>query len=148
MDKELNKKILFEISEIDELLSQSSILLQKCKIKDPDFIELSAIGATLHAFYNGIENIFLLIRKGVDKENFKSERWHAELLNTMFKKTDKRNPVLDDSLYEPLSNYMGFRHFFRHTYGYHLRWDLAKPLFENITTVWASIKNCFLNFIG
>lgn len=66
----------------------------------------------------------------------------------MLKKTDKRKPVLDDLLYEPLSNYMGFRHFFRHTYGYHLRWDLAKPLFENITTVWTSIKNCFLNFIG
>ena len=35
---------------------------------------------------------------------------------------------------------MGFRHFFRHAYGYHLRWDLIKPLFMNIEENWYTVK--------
>jgi len=78
VDSELKTKILFEISEIDELLEKASILSQKCKIQEPDFIELSAVGSTIHSFYNGLENIFLLIQKHIDKEISSSERWHSE----------------------------------------------------------------------
>lgn len=148
MDEELKKKINFEISEIDTLLDHATVLLQKCKIQEPDFIELSAVGSTLHSFYNGLENIFQLIHKEIDKINDTSGRWHATLLDAMFKKTENRPAVLDESLREQLSDYMGFRHFFRHAYGYHLRWDLAKPLFENLSEVWKSTKEYVLKFIG
>ena len=57
---ELKTKILYEISEIDELLSKTEVLAQKCKIQEPDYIELSAVGSTIHSFYNGLENIFLM----------------------------------------------------------------------------------------
>lgn len=117
MDEELKKKISFEISEIDSLLNHASVLSHKCKIQEPDFIEISAVGSTLHSFYNGLENIFLLIQKEIDKTNAKSERWHSELLSSMFKENQNRPAVLDESLQERLSEYMGFRHFFRHSYG-------------------------------
>ena len=80
-------KIAFEISQIDELIEKSSVLLQKCILQEPDFIELNAAGAILHSYY------------------------------------------------------MGFRHFFRHTYGYHLRWDLIKPLLMNIKENWNTVKS-------
>lgn len=144
----MKKKILFEISEIDTLLSHASVLQQKCKLQEPDFIEISAVGSTLHSFYNGLENIFLLIQKGIDKTNQKSERWHSELLDAMFKSTANRKAVLDESQRDQLSDYMGFRHFFRHAYGYHLRWDLAKPLFENINSVWEITKKSIYTFIS
>ncbi|MBR1640260.1 MAG: hypothetical protein IJ688_12820 [Treponema sp.] len=147
MDEELKKKIYFEISEIDTLLAHASVLLEKCQLQEPDFIELSAVGSTLHSFYNGLENIFQIIRKEIDKTNSQSKRWHSELLDAMFKETEHRPAVLDESLREQLSDYMGFRHFFRHAYGYHLRWDLAKPLFENISAVWKSTKDCVQKFI-
>lgn len=146
MDEELKKKITFEISEIDILLDHASVLLQKCKVQEPDFIELSAVGSTLHSFYNGLENIFQLIRKEIDKTNDTSGRWHADLLDAMFKETENRPAVIDESLRTPLSDYMGFRHFFRHAYGYHLRWDLAKPLFENMQETWNFTKECVLKF--
>ena len=147
MDEELKKKIAFEISEIDTLLTHASVLFQKCKVQEPDFIELSAVGSTLHSFYNGLENIFLLLRKNIDKINATNERWHTELLDAMFKPTENRTAVLDESLRDSLSDYMGFRHFFRHAYGYHLRWDLAKPLCENLPAVWKSTKGCIRKFI-
>lgn len=147
MDEDLRRKITFEISEIDNLLDHATVLFQKCQIQEPDFIEISAVGATLHSFYNGVENIFQLIQKGIDKINTQSERWHSELLDSMFKETENRPAVLDESLREQLSDYMGFRHFFRHSYGYHLRWDLAQPLFENLSTVWNSTKEYVLKFM-
>lgn len=106
MDKDFNRKITFEISEIETLLGHASILLEKCKLQEPDFIELSAVGSTLHSFYNGLENIFLLIRKEIDKKNDTSGRWHSELLDSMFKETENRTAVLDESLRQQLSDYM------------------------------------------
>lgn len=47
---EIETKIIYEISEIDELLSKSSVLLKKCMIQEPDYIELSAVGSTIHSF--------------------------------------------------------------------------------------------------
>ena len=148
MDETLRKKIAFEISEIDTLLGHASVLLQKCRVKEPDFIELSAVGSTLHSFYNGLENIFQLIRKEIDRTSATGGWWHSELLDAMFRTTESRPAVLDEWLREPLSDYMEFRHFFRHAYGYHLRWDLAKPLFENLPTAWNAVKTCVQRFFG
>ena len=145
---ELKTKILYEISEIDELLSKSEVLAQKCKIQEPDYIELSAVGSTIHSFYNGLENIFLMIQKNIDKKTVSRERWHSELLLSMFESNENRAAVLRESLKEILPDYMGFRHFFRHAYGYHLRWDLAKPLFENMSDVWNDVKSDILQFVG
>jgi len=61
---------------------------------------------------------------------------------------ENRPAVLRESLKEILPDYMGFRHFFRHAYGYHLRWDLAKPLFENMSDIWNDVKSDILQFIG
>ena len=147
MDEEFKKKLYFEISEIDTLLDHASVLLEKCELKEPDFIEISAVGCTLHSFYNGLENLFQLIHKKIDKKKETSGRWHSELLDSMFKENENRSAVLDESLRERLSDYMGFRHFFRHSYGYHLRWDLAKPLCDNLPEVWKTTKECVLKFI-
>ena len=141
MDNAVKLKIAFEISQIDELIEKSSVLLQKCILQEPDFIELNAAGAILHSYYNGLENIFLLIRKNIDKTVLSSERWHSELLKSMFTATETRRPLFEKKLYDQLVDYMGFRHFFRHTYGYHLRWDLIKPLLMNIKENWNTVKS-------
>ncbi|MGI5096825.1 hypothetical protein IZU27_03255 [Treponema socranskii] len=141
MDNAVKLKIAFEISQIDELIEKSSVLLQKCILQEPDFIELNAAGAILHSYYNGLESIFLLIRKNIDRTVLSSERWHSELLKSMFTATETRRPLFEKKLYDQLVDYMGFRHFFRHTYGYHLRWDLIKPLLMNIKENWNTVKS-------
>jgi len=147
LDNTLKAKIAFEILQIDELIEELSPLLEKCIAREPDFIELNAAGAVLHAYYNGLESIFLLIGKNVDGTRISGERWHTELLNSMFKPTKKRKALFDEELYDQLTDYMGFRHFFRHTYSYHLRWDLIKPLLMNIRENWISVKAAVQRFI-
>lgn len=148
MDDEIKSKINFEISQIDVLLNKSEVLLKKCMLDEPDFIELSAVGATLHSYYNGLENIFIMINKNIDHQSVENKRWHKELLDLMFVKTQNRNEVLNENLHEPLLDYMSFRHVFRHSYWHTLDWKRLKPLFLNLHENWANVKSCLAEFVG
>ena len=46
-------------------------------------IELSALAAMLHSFYNGIENILKRIALELDDPMPGGESWHKELLDCM-----------------------------------------------------------------
>ena len=105
MDSQLREKIKFEISQIDVLFDKAKILEEKCKLQEPDFIELSAVGSTLHSYYNGLENIFVLIAKQIDNASLSSQRWHKDVLDSMFAQTAARNAVLNESLHESLLDY-------------------------------------------
>jgi hypothetical protein len=90
LDEKLKKKIAFEISQIDKLLNDSKPLLDLCKLKMPDFIEISAAALLLHSFYNGIENILRLIIKTYDTELPNDTKWHMELLEKSFVANENR----------------------------------------------------------
>ena len=147
MDDQIKAKIVFELSQIDTLLTKAEVLAKKCSIQAPDFIEISAVGATLHSYYNGLENIFVLIGKNIDNKTFSNQRWHKELLDSMFVATDKRKAVLEENIHEQLLDYMSFRHVFRHSYGHSLDWERLNPLFSEVYQNWNSVKSNIQSFI-
>jgi hypothetical protein len=57
LDSAITQKILFEIEQIEELINETNLLSDLCKIREPDFVERCGIALILHSFYNGIENI-------------------------------------------------------------------------------------------
>ena len=148
MDEITKEKIKLEISKIDSLVDKSSVLLDKSKVQEPDFIELNAIGAILHSYYSGIESIFNLIYKASYGKTLSGNMWHSDLFTDMFSKTDKHEPVLPQELFSPLKEYLGFRHVFRHAYGYELDWNRLKPLFSGLIENWNSVKKDLFNFIS
>jgi hypothetical protein len=91
-------------------------------------MELSALAVVLHSFYGGIENIFKRTALELGDRMPGSERWHKELLDVMAEPTGQRVSVISPELRGRLKEYMEFRHFFRHTYVFILRWDRMKPL--------------------
>jgi hypothetical protein len=54
----LRKQIAVEREMLNQLLADHRPLLHKCAVTPPDRIEVSALGAMLQGFYNGVENIF------------------------------------------------------------------------------------------
>lgn len=146
MDEITKQKILFEISQIDEHLSKSSILIKKCKLQEPDYVELCAIGSIIQSFYNGIENIFLLIAKNVDESVPNKGKWHSELLANMSVCTEEREAVISVRLKTILTDYMNFRHFFRHSYGYSIKWEKVSYLFLELDNNWTNIKQELQSF--
>ena len=99
--------------------------------KEKTVIELAAIGTFLHNIYNGIENILKQILKAKNTEIPKSDTWHKDILN--LSATQK---IISEKLIDELFEYLTFRHFFVHAYGFMLAEDHLKDLSNNIPNVW------------
>lgn len=144
MDNSTREKIEYEISQIDELVDKSKLLVSLVKVREPDFIEITAIGGILHSFYNGLESIFILIGKTMSFDFTSSHRWHKDLLNSMF----KIEAFLSQNIHQPLIEYLGFRHFFRHSYAYTISWDKCSYLFLGLNDFWKTTKRAIQTYIS
>jgi hypothetical protein len=125
---ELNEQVALERRQIHRLFRIHRALLEKCTARAPDDIELSALAAMLHSFYNGMENIFKRITLELGDPMPGSESWHKGLLDGMTEATANRNAVLSPHLRSRIKEYLEFRHVFRHAYTFDLRWDRMKAL--------------------
>jgi hypothetical protein len=148
LDNGLKAKVLFEIGQIDKLLEGSKPLLDLCRLKVPDFIEMSAAALLVHSFYNGIENILVLIFKHSGETLPAGNKWHVELLEKAFSKTAERQPVFKIELQETLEEYLKFRHFIRHVYGFQLEWERMEGLITKIMDTWKTVKENIQDFIA
>ena len=101
---------------------------------------MTILGSVLHSFYNGLENIFEIIAKNVDKEVPTGNKSHQELLRQMALKKEHRNEIIDEETYLSLREYATFRNFYRHAYSFQLNWEKMKPLVENVFSVWEAVK--------
>jgi predicted nucleotidyltransferase len=114
--------------EMVKLLNESS--------DPPTRTELRAIASILHEFYNGVESIFKRIVVYLGGRMPRGEYWHADLLNRMAEEQKALRPaVLTGPLRARLKEYLEFRHFFRHAYGYTLEWRKMRPLAEGMPKV-------------
>jgi hypothetical protein len=147
LDNGLKTKLLFEIAQEDKLLNDSKPLLDLLTVKTPDFIEMSAGAMVLHSFYNGIENMLVLICKHYDDQLPNSNKWHMELLEKAFESTKNRKQILSNESQKKLEEYLKFRHFVRHSYGFQLEWERMEDLINGITIFWETIKKDIHNFI-
>jgi len=146
LDNILKTKILFEISQIDKLINDCKPLLDLCNLKKPDFIEMSAAAMVLHSFYNGIENILILVFKHYDGKLPNSIKWHMELLDKAFESENNRNQIFSNDIKEKIDEYLKFRHFVRHSYGFQLEWERMEELFKGMKTFWNIIKENIIKF--
>jgi hypothetical protein len=134
-------QIKFEIEQIDHLFELYAGLLERVQEGTPDLVDITAVASVLHSFYNGLENIFLSIAKGIDTDVPADTRWHRDLLARMTESTSSRGPVLTTETAHQLADYLGFRHFFRHSYSFFLEWDELEKLVTPLAKVWGQVKD-------
>jgi hypothetical protein len=87
-------RVQLDIQQIDQLLSTYQELLDQARQRPPNLIEMTAIASVLHSFYNGIENIFLSIARGVDHHVPTGAQWHRDLLIQMSRETENRPLII------------------------------------------------------
>lgn len=85
--------------------------MEQTQKKTPDLVEIAAVASVLHSFYNGLENIFMSIAKGIDRDVSTGAQWHRDLLTRMTEVTSSRGPVLKVDTVHRLVDYLAFRHF-------------------------------------
>lgn len=140
LPEDIKRQIDYEISEIENELKSYELLIKSSKLKKPDLIEMTALGSVLHSFYNGIERIFLIVSKRIDKYVPQNYNWHAELLKKMLETNEFRKNVITEDMAIKLQEYLAFRHFFRHSYKFRLDWDKMEVLIHNLESIWNQLK--------
>ena len=147
MDKTVKIKIEHEISRIDKSIASVKPLLDLCKIKEPDIIEITAAAQVLHSFYNGVESVIVLFFKYINEKLPNDLKWHKTLFEMSFGNNSKNIKIISDDIKNELEKYLLFRHFIRHAYSSELDWTEMEPLIKEIENIWKIIKTSFEEFI-
>ena len=58
----------------------------------------------------------------------------------MIAASEKRSAVLSAETFNLLKEYLGFRHFFRHSYSFFMEWDELEKLVKPVEGVWMKTK--------
>lgn len=142
MDDFIVEQIRYKIQDIDKFFLEYELIFKKTELQKPDLFDMTVLGSVLHSFYNGLENIFEIIAKNIDKNIPKGTKSHQELLHQMASESVIRDEVINEELYLKLREYATFRHFYRHAYSFQLNWEKMKPLVDDVHKVWFSVKEC------
>lgn len=147
MAKDVKGLMQFEIGQIDELFAQYAALLMAAQEAEPELVELTALASVLHSFFTGVENIFAAIARNIDGDIPIGVSSHRDLLNRMVRPTAERQAVLSSKSAESLAKHLAFRHFYRHSYSFHLDWDEMKELVIGMPQVWQQVRSEILSFL-
>lgn len=128
-------KVNLELAQIDELFEIYADLLEDARLGNLKPRDLASLASVLHSFYNGVENIFSIFAKEIDQSSPNSAEWHTNLLKQMSQVQTHRPPVISGEFLDALSEYLSFRHFYRHAYSFRLRWGKMSHLVQNLPQV-------------
>ena len=136
-----------EREQLQRLLFGIERLLTQCRDTAPTEIELSALAATLHSFYTGVENVFKRVAVELDGEPVRGDAWHRELLLRMKAPTAHRPALLSEELHDTLNEYLRFRHVFRNAYSFDLDWRKMSPLVLRLEETFQKLGNALDTFL-
>jgi len=106
------------------------------------------IGYYLHNFYNGCENIFKQITLFFEND-LSPDSWHKDLLKRMKLNINGFRPaVINENLFSLLNDFRTFRHIFRYTYSFELRWDKMKLVADKFDETWNEFHNHIISFLN
>jgi uncharacterized protein YutE (UPF0331/DUF86 family) len=135
------KQVLAEKENVEIALSNLKDVMAR---KEKTVVELAAAGAFLHSIYSGIENILKQILIIKDTQIPKSDTWHKDLLNLSVSMG-----IISENLSDKLYEYLTFRHFFVHSYGFMLEETHLRGLADDVQEAWTQflleIGNSFKN---
>jgi hypothetical protein len=105
-----------------------------------------AIGTVVQSFYNGVENILVVISEHLDKAPpGDSDRRH-KILPAMSQSADNRPAVISPQMRQRLQEYLHFAESFRYGHFFQLRSDDAQSLAVNCPAVLGEFENELSDF--
>lgn len=113
------------IREIEKRMEELYQSLEGGNVTDKD---KAALGYYLHNLYNACESILKRIA-GFFENSVAGVRWHTDLLRRMTLEIEGTRPsIISKESYNLLNELRKFRHLFRHSYDYELRWKKMDDL--------------------
>lgn len=108
---------------------------------------LDSVTLNLHGFYSGLERLFELIARHVDRTLPGSETWHRDLLQQMAQDlADVRPAVISGDNAAALDEFRRFRHLVRNVYTINLAPDKMAGLMSALPGLWSKLHAEVLAF--
>lgn len=119
---ELAERFRGEVEDIDLVVQRALHAWERVQIATTDQnIYLDAAALNLHSFYSGLERLFELVARHLDRNLPTSETWHRDLLQAMAQDvTEVRPALIDPDSANALDEFRRFRHLVRNIYTTHL----------------------------
>lgn len=143
----LSAQVNLELEQLDQLLATYGPLLRRSERAVPDQVELAALAAMLHSYYNGVENLLKRIAFETGEGLPAGDVWHRRLLDQMAEPNDARPAVLTEALRTRLRWYLDFRHVFRHSYTFDLRWSKMRDLVAHCEETLTALRGSLTVFL-
>jgi hypothetical protein len=147
----LTDKILKECTNLEKIVFKTRANISLINNREDDiYFEslISALTLYLENFYMGIERIFKLIAKEIDKKTPSGDSWHIQLLKQMSLEIPYIRPaVISQKSYEKLNEFRGFRHVARSLYAYDLDPQRVIELSDKLSKCYDSFKADVQTFI-
>ena len=119
-----------------EAIENSISALPSLPLSTLSTLELAGVGALLHNFYNGIENILKQVFQSQGFPIPQGDSWHRDLLLSACDRG-----ILSVGLVEDLKPYLAFRHFFSHGYALNLSPERIQPLVSDAKSVFERFRS-------
>ncbi|MFQ6100788.1 MAG: nucleotidyltransferase family protein [Anaerolineae bacterium] len=144
----LRHEIQLELDNLDRITGSTQALLARLPAQ-PDEYQIRSIGSLLHDFYSGVERIFERIAIRLDGDLPTGPSWHTYLLKRMTSPwTEVRPATIDRALATRLQDYLRFRHLFRHTYAFDLKWEKCQGLAEGMAETLEALRTQLMAFLS
>lgn len=141
-EKALAERIRGEIVDLDRSVARVAAAWERGKkaTADQDYY-LDAVALNLHGFYSGIERLFELTARLIDRTEPGGEAWHRNLAAQMSAEVpDVRPAMIGADVAEALDEYRRFRHLVRNIYATNLAPAKMRRLVEQLPTLWTQLR--------
>lgn len=134
----LAKRLRDELPELDRAVREAIDEWRRAAMakRDRD-VFIKAVALDLHSFYSGVETLFELIAREVDKAVPSGESWHVALLQRMATEVPGIRPaVVGGETMGALDEIRGFRHRVRNIYASNLDAAKMKAMVSSLSVLW------------
>jgi hypothetical protein len=148
--RELSERIRGEVPDLDRLISRVRRSWEGARRStDQQDVYLDSVALNLHGFYSGVEHLFELIVRHIDRDRelATGESWHQDLLQRMKKDIQQTRPaIISDASASVLGELRRFRHLVRNIYTSNLIPEKIEPLVSSLPESWSRLRAELLAF--
>lgn len=137
-----------EVVELDRVVQRTLRVWPRARTSLPDqdaFVD--SVALNLHSFYSGLERLFELIARHVDRALPTGETWHRDLVQQMARDvTDARPAVISQANAQTLDEFRRFRHLVLNVYTMNLVPARMSDLIAALPDLWMRLRAELLAF--
>lgn len=146
--RELVDRIRGQITDLERVVQRVEGAWSRGKrLSEEREVYLDSVALNLHGFYSGLERLFELIARHVDRDLPGGDTWHRDLLRQMTQDMAEARPaVISSESASMLDELRRFRHLVRNVYTFSFAPEKMEPLVSTFPELWPQVRAELLAF--